>query len=405
MRPLASALFTALVFVACSACNQADSQNAGEAPVRQGAANKKEASPAFPGQTRAPERRSDVQLKVEEYATDLTHPWAMALLPDNSILVTERSGKLWRVTGQNQRTEVTGVPAVHAHGQGGLLDISLGPDFATNRTVYFTFAEPRRGDHNTTSLASARLSEDSSRLENVRVIFRQEPTWSSNLHFGSNIEWDSAGNMYLALGERSSPEARVLSQDLDTHLGKVLRLKPDGSPADGNPFIGQRNAKPEIWSYGHRNIQGAAIHPDTGKLWTVEHGPRGGDELNVPEAGKNYGWPVITYGIEYSGRTIGDGGTAREGMEQPIYYWDPVIAPGDMIFYRGDLFPWKDDLLIAGLGGSVVRLELDGERVTGEERVLTDQGRIRDIMEDGDGALWVVTDAGDGRLLKVTPAG
>jgi glucose/arabinose dehydrogenase len=236
------------------------------------------------------------------------------------------------------------------------------------------------------------------------VIFQQTPSWKSTGHFGSNIEWDPSGNIYLTMGERQQYEPQQLAQDLNAFMGKVVRLKPDGSPAEGNPFIGRSGAKPEIWSYGHRNVQGAAINPDTGKLWTIEHGPRGGDEINIPQAGKNYGWPIICYCIDYPGGPIGEGITAKEGMEQPIYYFDPVIAPGDMIFYRGNLFPWKGNILASALGGNaIVRLVLDGEKVIGEERLLKDQGRIRDITEAPDGSLYVLVDD-TGKVLRLTPA-
>jgi glucose/arabinose dehydrogenase len=374
------------------------------APVAQGEPNKKDAVPAFAEQTRAPESKSNVTLAVQEVATGLAEPWAIAALPDGALLVTERTGKLWHITAAGQKSEVAGVPKVDNRDQGGLLDISLGPDFTTARTVYFTFSEPRGGDTNGTSLARATLSADGKKLDAVKVIFQQTPAWESTKHYGNNIEWDTAGNLYLALGERSNADARPLAQDLNAHLGKVVKLKADGTPAEGNPFIGQANAKPEIWSYGHRNVQGAAIHPDTGKLWTIEHGARGGDEINIPEAGKNYGWPVITYGIDYSGAAFGEGVTAKDGMEQPIYYWDPVIAPGDMTFYKGELFPWKGDLLVSALKpAAIVRLEVEGDRVVGEERLLTDQGRVRDIQEAADGALWVITDEPSGKLLRVTP--
>jgi aldose sugar dehydrogenase len=373
------------------------------APAPQGPPNKKDAVPAFAGQTRAPESKSGVKLKVNTVASGIDHPWAIALLPDGKLLVTARSGKLWLVTPTGQKTEVTGAPKVDARGQGGLLDISIGPDFTNARTVYMSFSEDRGNKTNGTSLAKATLSADNSKLENLQVIFQQQPAWASTLHFGSNIEWDSAGNIFLTVGERSLPESRVHAQDITTDLGKVIHVTPDGKPASNNPFLGRTDALPEIWSYGHRNVQGAAINPETGKLWTIEHGPRGGDEINIPEPGKNYGWPVITYGIDYPGGPIGDGITAKDGMEQPTYYWDPVIAPGDMTFYTGNLFPWKGDLLVASLAGAIVRLEVTGDRITGEERLLTDQGRIRDVQEAADGSLWVITDDSNGKVLNVTP--
>jgi glucose/arabinose dehydrogenase len=373
-------------------------------PVDMGPPNKKDAQPAFAGQTRAPAVSSGVKLKVERVADGIDEPWGVALLPEGDLLVTARTGKLWRVSPTGQKSEVAGPPEVDNRGQGGLLDISLAPDFATSRGVYICFAEPRGSNTNGTSLARGTLSADGSRLEGVSVIFRQTPAWASTNHYGCNIEWPGDGNLFLVMGERSSPEPRKLSQDLGAHLGKVVRLTPDGKAAPGNPFIGRAGALPEIWSYGHRNMQGAAIDPQTGKLWTIEHGPRGGDELNAPEAGKNYGWPVISYGIEYVGGPIGEGVTARDGMEQPVYYWDPVIAPGDMTFYTGDLFPWKGDLLIAGLRGMLVRLEIENGRVTGEEHLLNTEGRLRDVTQAADGSLWVVTDEPNGKVLKVTPA-
>jgi glucose/arabinose dehydrogenase len=374
------------------------------APVAQGEPNKADAVPAFPEQTRAPASTTQVTLNIETIAEGIDQPWGSAVLPDDgALLVTSKSGKLWLVSPGKPKSEVTGVPSVDSRDQGGLLDVSAGPDYMTARTIYFTYSEDRGGGKNGTSLARATLSTDRSRLENVSTIFRQEPAWASTKHYGSNIEWDSAGNLYLTLGERSDPEPRQLSQDLNTHLGKVVKLKSGGTPADGNPFVGQANAKPEIWSYGHRNVQGAAIHPDTGKLWTIEHGPRGGAEINIPEAGKNYGWPAISYGIEYAGGPIGGGITAQDGMEQPVYYWDPVIAPGDMTFYTGNLFPWKGDLIVAALGtGELVRLDVTNDRIIGEERLMSGQGRIRDVTEAPDGALFVLVDDA-GKVLRVTP--
>lgn len=395
--------------VAIDTSTQAENQPAADVaagpPVQQGAPNKRDATPAFEGQTRAPEVLSGVEFDVAIVAEDLDEPWAIALLPDDTLLVTERTGRLLHINASGEASEVSGVPQLVTRGQGGLLDISLAPDFEATREVYFTFSEPREGSSNGTSLARATLSADRSALQDVEVVFQQTPAWSSPLHFGSNIEWIDNDTMYVALGERSMPEPRELSQDLSGLLGKVVRLNRDGTAADGNPFADTENARAEIWSYGHRNIQGAAIHPETGELWTIEHGPRGGDELNVPEAGKNYGWPVISYGIEYRGGPINEGITAADGMEQPVYYWDPVIAPGDMTFYTGDLFPWTGDLLISGLAGYLVRLEVDGHRIVGEERALGDVGRIRDVQEARDGSLWLITDQGDGVLARVRPAG
>lgn len=387
-----------------SASPQAPESRPAGPPVTQGEPNKRDAVPAFEGQTRAPAVDSGVSFSVEIVAEDLDEPWAIALLPDDTLLVSERTGRLLHVGLDGAVNSIGGLPDIYTRGQGGLLDLSLAPDFADTRELYFTFSEPRGGEANGTSLARAKLAEDNSSLEDVEVVFQQVPAWESPLHFGSNIEWLPDGTLYVTLGERSMPEPRELSQDLGGLLGKVVRLNRDGTAAEGNPFVGRTDARPEIWSYGHRNVQGAAIHPETGELWTIEHGPRGGDELNVAEAGKNYGWPVISYGIEYRGGPIGEGITAREGMEQPIYYWDPVIAPGDMTFYKGELFPWTGDLLVSGLAGYLVRLELDGRRVIGEERVVTDLGRIRDVQEAGDGSLWLITDQGDGVLAKVTPA-
>lgn len=366
--------------------------------------NKKDAVPAFKGQTRAPAMSSGLKLKVQTIASGIPHPWAIAILPDGAVLATQKSGKLWLVTPRGQKRQIGGVPKVVNEGQGGLMDISLGPDFAANRTIWFTYSEPRGGGKSGTTLAKAQLSKDRGSLENLKVVFRQNPSWATRSgHFGSNIEWDAAGNIFLTLGERQSPGSREHAQNIADDLGKAVRITPDGLPAPGNPFVGRKGAAPEIWSYGHRNPQGAAINPMSGKLWVVEHGPRGGDEINAPAPGRNYGWPVITYGIDYPGGPIGKGITAQSGMEQPIYYWDPVIAPSDMLFYKGSLFPWKGDVLVGGLSGVVVRLKVNGEKIVGEERFLEDQGRIRDIAEAADGSIWLAIDDDDGKILRVTP--
>ena len=363
--------------------------------------------PAFAGQTRAPLADSGVELGRETIADGLVHPWAVAVLPEGGYLVTERPGRLRHVAADGTLSEpITDLPIVDARGQGGLLDVALDPDFADNRTIYWSYADPRGDGENGTSVARGKLNQDMTGVENVEVIFRQEPAWASTKHFGSRLVFDGEGRLYVTLGERSLPEPRQLAQDLDAHIGKVVRITSEGGVPDDNPFVGQDGARPEIWSYGHRNVQGAALHPETGALWTIEHGPQGGDEVNAPEAGKNYGWPVITYGEDYGGGAIGEGITKKDGMEQPLYYWDPVIAPGGMTFYDGDAFPdWQGDLLIGALGvGGVVRLELDGERVTTEERLAGDLGRVRDVAVDADGSLLVVTDEDDGALIRLTAA-
>ena len=271
----------------------------------------------------------------------------------------------------------------------------MAPDFAQSRRVWFSYAEPREGGKNGTAVATGTLSADGTALEGVEVIFRQDPAWASDKHFGSRIVPDGRGGIFVTTGERSVIDARPLAQDVNTHLGKVLHIDGEtGAPLSGNPFA-QGGGKPEIWSWGHRNIQSAALDGQ-GRLWTVEHGAKGGDELNRPEAGKNYGWPVITYGVEYSGKTIGKGLTQAEGMEQPVYYWDPVIAPSGMAIYDGAMFPeMQGDILIGGLkSASVVRLKLQGDRVAGEQHLAQGIGRVRDVAVAPDGALMVLTDEG-----------
>ncbi len=363
-------------------------------------------APATAEITNAPAQKTKVAIKAETFAKGLTNPWGMAFLPDGRLLVTERPGRM-RVVGKDGRLSapLKGVPAVLASGQGGLLDVTLGPDFASSRLIYFSYSEPREGGNNGASVARAKLvlEPDGGRLDDLKVIFRQEPASTGGMHFGSRLAFARDGNLFVTLGERS--HSRDRAQDLSTHFGKVVRIRPDGSVPPDNPFVGKAGALPEIWSYGHRNPQSAAIHPATGKLWTVEHGARGGDEVNIPQAGKNYGWPVITYGRDYSYLKIGEG-TAKRGMEQPIYYWDPSIAPSGMAFYTGDLISeWKGNLFVGALAGRALhRLVLDGEKVVGEEKLLADLGeRIRDVRAGPDGALWLLTDHPQGRVLRVVP--
>ncbi len=365
--------------------------------------------PAFPGQTRAIGVDSKVALDVKTVAQGLNMPWAFELLPDGRFLVSERPGNLRLVTAAGQVSEpVKGLPPIAVVGQGGLLDVALDPAFATNRVIYFSFAEARDGG-NGTSLARARLVEDASgaSLADLKVIFQQTPALNSSLHFGSRIAFGKDGKLFLTLGERSIPAGMVQSQDLNSHLGKVVRLNTDGTVPADNPFVGKAGAKPEIWSYGHRNVQAATIDSATGKLWTVEHGPRGGDELNQPQAGVNHGWPVITYGINYNGQKMTGGIQQQAGLQQPVYYWDPVIAPSGMMIYHGALFPqWKGSIFVGGLSGlKLVRLQMEGDRVVGEEWLLTDQPRrLRDVQQGADGAIYVLVEGGDNsQLLKLTP--
>ena len=368
------------------------------AQVEQGAANA-DFTPAFENQTRAP-ALPETPVSVATFAEGLANPWGIASLPDGSFLVTERPGTLRRVAADGTLSDpIGGVPQVDARRQGGLLDVAIAPDFADSGVIFLTYAKPVDGG-TVTAAARAVLRDDM--LTEVSDIFVQEPPSQTYMHYGSRVVPTDDGMVYVTTGEHSSEATRVLAQDLGTTYGKIIRLNADGSVPKDNPFVGTDGID-GIWSYGHRNVQGAALGPD-GTLWTMEHGPAGGDELNHPQAGLNYGWPVISYGVNYDGSPVGSGASAREGMEQPIYYWDPVIAPGGIAFYDGDYADWQGDLLIAGLNpGSLTRLRLDGERVTGEERLLQDVGRIRDVEVLDDGDLLVLIDADPGRILRVTP--
>jgi aldose sugar dehydrogenase len=345
------------------------------------------------------------EIVVETIAQGLEYPWALGFLRNDRMLVTERPGRMRIVTRDGKLSPaITGVPKVFAHGQGGLHDLALDRGYAQNGTIYFCFAEPTSGGGRS-SLARAKLvDEGSPRLDDVAVIFRQQGSSGSSMHFGCRIVQANDGNLFLTLGEQFTH--RDQAQNLGNHLGKIVRIRPDGSAPLDNPFVKQPDAKPEIWSYGHRNSQGAALHPQTGKLWMHEHGPRGGDEINIAEAGKNYGWPVIGYGVDYSSDKI-HASTHREGIKQPLKYWVPSIAPSGMTFYTGDLFPgWRGNLFIGALiAETLVRLDVSGETIGTEERLL--QGlreRIRDVRRGPDGALWLVTDNPSGRILRVAPA-
>jgi aldose sugar dehydrogenase len=355
--------------------------------------------------TDAPAPAAPSKMKVETFAAGLEHPWGLQFLPDGRLLVTERPGRLRLVSKDGRLSKpITGVPKVAAVGQGGLLDVLLAPDFDTTGTIYLSYGEPRDGGKNGTSVARAKLVLDgeTGRLDDVKVIFRQEPAADSGFHFGSRLVWARDGTLFITTGERNF--LRQEAQNPANDIGKVIRINPDGTIPDDNPKL--PGWAPEVWSIGHRNMQGAAIRPETGQLYTIEHGARGGDELNRPEKGKNYGWPVITYGIDYSGAPIGEGISAKEGMEQAIYYWVPSIATSGFTFYEGDLFPdWKGNAFVGGLAGTqIARLVFDGDEVVGEETLLGDEGkRIRDVRSGPDGALWVLTDD-TGEVLRITPA-
>ena len=362
-------------------------------------------TPAFPGQTRAPLAASGVRYQVATVAKGLVHPWGLAFLPDGRMLVTERPGRLRLIAKGAAAPPIAGVPKVASGEQLGLYGLALDPAFAKTQMVYLAYSAPQGGGSALT-VARARLAEagGAARLEGLKVIFTAEPVRPGGANIGGRLVFAPDGMLFVTVGDRF--QSRDLAQSLDNDLGKMIRIAPDGSIPKTNPFVGKAGARPEIWSFGERNGEAAAINPWTHQLWVVEHGARGGDEINIPEAGKNYGWPVITYGEDYSGALIGQGITQKPGLEQPVYYWDPVIAPSGMAFYTGSLFPaWKGSLFVGGLKGErVSRLTLDGRRVTGEEWLFRElHERIRDVVQGPDGALYLLTDDESGRVLKVVP--
>jgi glucose/arabinose dehydrogenase len=349
-------------------------------------------------------RTESSEVIVETVAKGLNKPWSLAFLPDGNMLVTEKGGRLRPVSSEGVVGEaVKGLTGISTKGQGGLLDVALAPDFEQSRMIYLSYAEDRGGGLAGTSVMRGRLSADLATLENPQIVFRQEPAYSGGNHFGSRLVFDREGNLFITVGDRF--DLREQAQNPGNLLGKVIHVRPDGSPALGNPALNAAGTRPEIWSIGHRNVQGAALHPVTGELWTAEHGARGGDEINIPAKGKNYGWPVISYGVNYDGSKIGEG-TAKAGMEQPVFYWDPSIAPSGMTFYTGDKFPgWRGSILVGALKSTLVaRLTTSGNKITGEERML--QGlreRIRDVRQGRDGYVYLLTDSAQGRVLRVRP--
>jgi glucose/arabinose dehydrogenase len=395
----------ALVLSGCAPANTTQAHP--NPPVETGRPNAPDQKPAFPQQTRAPEEKLGVAYQVETLATGLDHPWGLAFLPDGAKLVTERAGRL-RILGTDGKLSppVAGLPAVYAEGQGGLLDVALDPDYAKTGLIYWTYAEPREGGNGTTAARGKLVAGAQPRLENVQVIWRQLPTMDSALHFGGRLAFGRDGALFVTTGERAVIPGRMQAQKLDAALGKVVRIRPTVRSRPTTPMSATRRPSRRSGPGATATCR-ATINPWTGELWTVEHGAKGGDEINTPKAGKDYGWPTITYGEDYSGKPIGDGITQHAGMEQPIYYWDPVIAPSGLAFYDADLFPaWKGSLFVGGLKGYLVRLTLKDHQVVGEERLLSELNvRIRDVKVGPDGALYLVTDEDDGRVLKLTPKG
>ena len=346
---------------------------------------------------------ASAKLRPEVVAQGLEHPWALSFIDGTHMLVTERPGRLRIVDASGKiGNPIAGLPEIDAGGQGGLLDVVVDSAFASNRTIYFCFSEP--GDiGNSTALASARLSADSTRLEQMRVLFSQKPKFASSQHFGCRIAEHPDGTLYLTLGDRFSRMADA--QDLNNHHGKVVRVNKDGLVPRDNPFVGQQGALPEIWSYGHRNAQGAAIGPD-GAVWMHEHGPRGGDEINRLERGANYGWPLVSFGVHYSGAPVGNGETEKPGITSPLHHWTPSIAPSGMTFLHSERYgpSWRGNLFVGALAGRhLVRLQLNGEEIVAEEKLLKDYGRIRDVEEGPDGLLYILTDEDNGRLVRLLP--
>ncbi|MES2893080.1 MAG: PQQ-dependent sugar dehydrogenase [Bacteroidota bacterium] len=358
--------------------------------------------PAFAGQTRVAAVKTQAAFEGKLISKELQKPWGLVALPDGRLLITEKDGNLRIATTAGALSApITGLLPVDNNAQGGLLGVTIDPAFATNRMVYWTYSGIV-GNANLTAVAKGKLSADEKMIENATMIYQATPAYKGNLHYGSRILFDKNGNLLVSTGERSDMETRPQAQFLNSGLGKIVRITTEGKPAAGNPFAGVDSVRPEIYSYGHRNVQGLAINPATGDLWETEFGPKGGDELNRVEAGKNYGWPTITYGLEYSGAKVGDAIQQKSGLEQPVYYWDPVISPSGISFYNSDSIPeWKGNLFISGLSSmQITRIVLKDNKVVGEERLLTgERKRFRAVTEGKDGALYAVTD--DGCLYRV----
>ncbi|MBF9238629.1 PQQ-dependent sugar dehydrogenase [Hymenobacter sp. BT683] len=405
-QPLICLLAGSLAFGACS--RNGDTAAVSTTPAPSGSPVETNAPnatyrPAFTGQTRVPSVTTAASsYRATVLTSSLTNPWGITPLPDGRLLITEKAGRMRLVTATGTVSEpITGLPPVNSSGQGGLLGLCIDPDFATNRMVYWSFSEVRPGG-NLTAIAKGRLATDERTIEGAAVIYRAEPAYAGANHYGGRVVFDRTGHLVVSTGERSDLATRPQAQSVTSALGKLIRITKDGQPAPGNPVFAQAGARPELYSIGHRNPQGLAVHPVTGDIWQSEHGPRGGDELNRPQAGANYGWPIITYGLEYSGQPVGGAIQQGTGLEQPVYYWDPVVSPSGMTFYAGNrIAEWQNNLFIGALSGMhIVRLVIENNRVVGEERLLASEGqRFRDITQGTDGALYAVTD--QGRLYRI----
>lgn len=392
----------AIAFASCHATEGNSEQAAavdsvGLAPVETAPPNS-DYKPAFEGQTRVAGAKTSTAYDVQIWSKELKRPWGIISLPDGRLLITQKEEGTLRIVDKDGglSAAITGLPEVDSKGQGGLLDLALDPQFSENRMVYWTYSGLSEGK-NLTAVAKGRLADDEKTVEQVQVIYEATPAYNGRLHYGSRLLFDKSGHIIFSTGERSDLETRPQAQDLNSSLGKVLRITKDGKPAAGNPFEHSNDKRAEIYSYGHRNVQGLAFHPVTGDLWETEFGPKGGDEVNIIHPGKNYGWPIITYGMEYSGAKVGDAIQQQDGLEQPVYYYDPVISPSGITFYSSDAIPeWKNNLFIAALSGThIARLIIKDNKIVGEERLLADQAqRFRDITATADGVLYAVTDMG-----------
>lgn len=394
-------IFITGVSLTLTACGQSASNTAQNSSVETKDPNSTY-KPAFPGQTRVASVKSSTNYEGKVLTEALKSPWGITSLPDGRFLITEKEGTMRIVTTAGNVSEpITGIPKVNPSGQGGLLGLRVDPAFDTNRMVYWVFSEPSSAG-NVTAVAKGKLSADEKKIEGATVIYRATPAYNGNLHYGGRILIAKDGNLIISTGERSDKVTRPQAQSLNSGLGKVIRITKEGQPAPGNPFAGQAGVRPELYSYGHRNVQSLAFDPVTGDLWEGEFGPRGGDEINHIQPGKNYGWPTITYGIEYSGEKVGEGIQQKSGLEQPVYYWDPSVSPSGMTFYSSDRIPeWKNNLFVGTLSGMhIVRLVIKDNKVVGEERLLGNEyQRFRDITQGNDGALYAVTD--QGRLYRI----